>query len=135
MNDTSCCLLEDRAIKFVFFDSNGGSSSNENNIMDIVQQAIDDGVAIEMIQSMRVKAIKRMNDAPSEEERQKAEQEIRLYNKEERILNYGEATAKDSVYDKVFRFYGPLIREIQKLQKRCITENSKSTRYGNWLFP
>lgn len=22
----SCCLLEDRAIKFVFFDSNGGSS-------------------------------------------------------------------------------------------------------------
>ena len=50
--------------------------------MDIIQQAIDYDVAIEMIQSMRVKAIKRMNDAPSEEERQKAEQEIRLYNKE-----------------------------------------------------
>ena len=64
-----------------------------------------------MIQSMRVKAIKRMNDAPSEEERQKAEQEIRLYNKEERILNYGETTAKESVYDKVFRFYGPIIRK------------------------
>ena len=79
--------------------------------MDIVQQAIDYDVAIEMIQSMRVKAIKRMNDALSEEERQKAEQEIRLYNKEERILNYGEATAKESVYDKVFRFYGPMIRE------------------------
>ena len=79
--------------------------------MDIVQQAIDYDVAIEMIQSMRVKAIKRMNDAYSDEERQKAEQEIRLYNKEERILNYGEATAKESVYDKVFRFYGPIIRK------------------------
>ena len=78
--------------------------------MDIVQQAINYDVAIELIQSMRVKAIKRMNDAPSEEERQKAENEVRLYNKEERILSYGEATAKESVYDKVFRFYAPMIK-------------------------
>ena len=82
--------------------------------MDIVEEALNYDVAIEMIQSMRVKAIKRMNDANSDEERQKAEKEIRLYNKEERILNYVEATAKESVYDKVFRFYGPMIREIQK---------------------
>lgn len=80
--------------------------------MDIVQQAIDYDVAIEMIQSMRVKSIKRMNEASSEEERQNAEKEIRLYNKEERILNYGEATAKESVYDKVFRFYGPIIKTM-----------------------
>lgn len=91
--------------------------------MDIVQQAIDYDVAIEMIQSMRVKAIKRMNDAPSEEERQKAEQEIRLYNKEERILNYGEATAKESVYDKVFRFYGPLLREMQSAMYNGLPRN------------
>ena len=78
--------------------------------MDIVQQAINYDVAIEMIQSMRVKAIRKMNNAPSEEERQRAENEVRLYNKEERILNYGEQSAKESVYDKVFRFYGPIIR-------------------------
>ena len=78
--------------------------------MDIVQQAINYDVAIEMIQSMRVKAIRKMNNAPSEEERQRAENEVRLYNKEERILNYGEQSAKESVYDKVFRFYGPMIR-------------------------
>ena len=86
---------------------------------DIVQQAINYDVAIEMIQSMRVKAIHRMNNAPSEEERRKAENEVRLYNKEERILNYGEPNAKDSVYDKVFRFYGPMIRG-EKIERDAI---------------
>lgn len=79
--------------------------------MDIVQQAIDYDVAIEMIQSMRVKAIRKMNEATSEEDRIKAENEVRLYNKEERILSYGEPDAKASVYDKVFRFYETIIKD------------------------
>ena len=82
--------------------------------MDIVQQAIDYDVAIEMIQSMRVKAIRKMNEATSEEDRIKAENEVRLYNKEERILSYGEPDAKASVYDKVFRFYETIIKGSNK---------------------
>ena len=104
--------------------------------MDIVQQAIDYDVAIEMIAKLRSDAIRRKHAATTEEERQAADAEIKAYNADESVLNgYGSDDARTSVYDKVFRFYGPLIREIQKLQKRCITENSKSTRYGNWLFP
>ena len=64
-----------------------------------------------MIQSMRVKAIRKMNEATSEEDRIKAENEVRLYNKEKRILSYGEPDAKSSVYDKVFRFYETIIKD------------------------
>lgn len=79
--------------------------------MDIVQQAIDYDVAIEMIATMRTKAIKRKHRTKSAEERQEADNEIRVYNAEESILNgYGTEEARASVYDKVFRFYGPIIK-------------------------
>ena len=79
--------------------------------MDIVQQAINYDVAIEMIAKMRSEAIRRKQSATSEEERQKVTNEIQVYNAEERVLNgYGSDEARTSVYDKVFRFYGPIIR-------------------------
>lgn len=79
--------------------------------MDIVQQAIDYDVAIELLAKMRSEAIKRKYSATSEEERQKAGNEIRVYNAEESILNgYGSDDARLSVYDKIFRFYGTIIR-------------------------
>ena len=80
--------------------------------MDIVQQAINYDVAIEMIAKMRSEAIRRKHSATSEEERQKAGNEIRVYNAEESILNgYGSDDTRLSVYDKIFRFYGPIIKE------------------------
>ena len=79
--------------------------------MDIVQQAIDYDVAIEMIAKLRSEAIRRKQSATSEEERQKLTQEILAYNADESVLNgYGSDDARTSVYDKVFRFYGPMIR-------------------------
>ena len=79
--------------------------------MDIVQQAINYDVAIEMIAKMRSEAIRRKQSATSEEERQKVTNEIQVYNAEESVLNgYGSEEARTSVYDKVFRFYGPMIR-------------------------
>ena len=79
--------------------------------MDIVQQAINYDVAIEMIAKLRSEAIRRKRSATSEEERQKYTQEILAYNADESVLNgYGSDDARTSVYDKVFRFYGPMIR-------------------------
>jgi hypothetical protein len=79
--------------------------------MDIVQQAINYDVAIEMIAKLRSEAIRRKHAATSEEERQKITQEILAYNADESVLNgYGSDDARTSVYDKVFRFYGPMIR-------------------------
>ena len=79
--------------------------------MDIVQQAINYDVAIEMIAKMRSEAIRRKQSATSEEERQKVTNEIQVYNAEESVLNgYGSEEARTSVYDKVFRFYGPMRR-------------------------
>lgn len=79
--------------------------------MDIVQQAIDYDVAIEMIAKLRSEAIRRKQAATSEEDRQKYAQEILAYNADESVLNgYGSDDARTSVYDKVFRFYGPMIR-------------------------
>lgn len=80
--------------------------------MDIVQQAINHDVAIEMIAKMRSEAIRRKHSATSEEERQRVTNEIQVYNAEESVLNgYGSDEARTSVYDKVFRFYGPIIKE------------------------
>lgn len=79
--------------------------------MDIVQQAINYDVAIEMIAKLRSEAIRRKRSATSEEERQKFTQEILAYNADESVLNgYGSDDARTSVYDKVFRLYGPMIR-------------------------
>lgn len=79
--------------------------------MDIVQQAIDYDVAIELLAKMRSEAIRRKHSATSEEERQKADHEIQVYNAEESIMNgYGSDDATLSVYDKIFRFYGPILR-------------------------
>lgn len=79
--------------------------------MDIVQQAIDYDVAIELLAKMRSDAIRRKHSATSEEERQQADHEIHVYNTEESILNgYGSDDARLSVYDKIFRFYGPIIK-------------------------
>ena len=81
--------------------------------MDIVEEAINFDVAIEMIARLRSEAIKRKHAATSEEERQAADTEIKAYNADERVLNgYGSDDARASVYDKVFRFYGPLIKSI-----------------------
>lgn len=81
--------------------------------MDIVQQAINYDVAIEMIAKMRSEAIRRKHSATSEEERQKVANEIQVYNAEESVLNgYGSDEARLSVYDKVFRFYAPIIRSM-----------------------
>ena len=81
--------------------------------MDIVEEAINFDVAIEMIARLRSEAIKRKHAATSEEERQAADAEIKAYNADERVLNgYGSDDARASVYDKVFRFYGPLIKSM-----------------------
>lgn len=83
--------------------------------MDIVQQAIDYDVAIEMIAELRSEAIRRKQSATTKEERQKYSQEIQAYNVDESVLNgYGSDDARTFVYDKVFRFYGPLLRESRK---------------------
>lgn len=79
--------------------------------MDIVQQSINYDVAIEMIAKMRSEAIRRKHSTSSEEEKQKLTNEIHVYNAEESVLNgYGSEEARTSIYDKVFRFYGPMIR-------------------------
>lgn len=58
--------------------------------------------AIEIIGQMRSEAIRRRQSATSEQERQDALDEIAIYNREE---------VRQSVFDKVFRFYSPLLRE------------------------
>lgn len=92
--------------------------------MDIVQQAINYDVAIEMIAKLRSEAIRKKQLATSEEDRQKYTQEIQAYNADESVLNgYGSDDARTSVYDKVFRFYGPLLREMQSAMYNGLPRN------------
>lgn len=84
-------------------------------VKDIIQQALDYDIAIELLAKMRSDAIRRKHSATSEEEKLRAGNEIQVYNAEESILNgYGSDDARTSVYDKVFRFYGPIIKSLYK---------------------
>ncbi len=81
--------------------------------MDIVQETLNYDLAIELIAKLRSDAIKRKHSATSDEERQKADNEIKVYNADESVLNgYGSDEARLSVYDNVFRFYAPIVKEL-----------------------
>ena len=81
--------------------------------MDVVQETLNYDLAIELIARLRSDAIRRKHNATSDEERQKAENEIKAYNADESVINgYGSEDARISVYDKVFRFYIPLAKTI-----------------------
>ena len=76
--------------------------------MDIVQQAINYDVAIEIIAKLRSEAIRRKHAATTEEERQKYSQEILAYNADESVLNgYGTDEDRTAVYRKLFRANEP----------------------------
>lgn len=82
-------------------------------VKDFIQQALDYDVAIELLAKMRSDAIRRKHSATSEEEKLRAGNEIQVYNAEESILNgCGSDDARLSVYDKIFRFYGPIIKTL-----------------------
>lgn len=92
----------------------GAEWQKKHSTMDIIQQMLDYDVAIELIGTLKADAIRRCsNDSLTEEEKEKAAEEIRVYNADESVLNgYGTEDAKISVYDKVFRFYAPIAREL-----------------------
>ncbi len=82
--------------------------------MDIVQEALNYDVPIEIIAKLRSDTIRRKHAATTEEERQAADAEIKAYNADESVLNgYGSDDARTSVYNKVSIFYGPLLRKMQ----------------------
>ena len=80
--------------------------------MDIVQQSINYDVAIDILAIMRATANKAKCAATSEDEREKFVEEIKVYNAEQRILDglSGDDDSKKAVYDKIFKFYAPIVR-------------------------
>lgn len=67
--------------------------------------------AIEIIGQMRTEAIRRRLSATNDQERQDALDEIAIYNREEQVIyGYADEEVRQSVFDKVFRFYSPLLK-------------------------
>lgn len=84
-----------------------------NNGKDIVQEALDYDLAIELIARLRSEAIKRKHAATSDEERLQADAEIQAYNADENILNgYGTDEDRMAVYAKLLRSSSPMPRKI-----------------------
>jgi len=81
--------------------------------METVNEALNYDLAIEILQSMRVKTERTIDSAQTETERKEARALLKLYNMEEKILNgWDNDFSRQSVYDKVFRFYAPLVRSV-----------------------
>ena len=84
-----------------------------NNDKDIVQDALNYDVAIEMIAKLRSEAIRRKHAATTEEKRQMVDAEIKAYNADESVLNgYGTDEDRTAVYRKLFRANEPKQRKI-----------------------
>ena len=81
--------------------------------METVNEALNYDLAIEILQSMRVKTERTIDSAQTETEKKEARALLKLYNMEEKILNgWDNDFSRQSVYDKVFRFYAPLVRPV-----------------------
>ncbi|MBQ9666174.1 MAG: hypothetical protein IJV33_06855 [Bacteroidaceae bacterium] len=77
--------------------------------------SFDMDIALSMIAQMRSDAIRRKHATTDEKEREDITDEIRIYNTEEYVIYYyRDKEVRQSVFDKVFRFYGPILREERK---------------------
>ena len=68
--------------------------------------------ALQIVGSLKVKAIKDLRNVKTEKEEALINQKINMYLQEERMLYGADDLIRLSVMDKVFNFYSPLIKRL-----------------------
>lgn len=84
----------------------------EKNHANIMEYPISLDTALQIVGSLKVRAIKDLRNVKTEKEEALINQKINMYLQEERMLYGADDLIRLSVMDKVVNFYSPLIKRL-----------------------
>ena len=84
----------------------------KKNHTNIMEYPISLDTALQIVGSLKVRAIKDLKNVKTEKEEALINQKIDMYLQEERILYGADDLSRLSVMDKVVNFYSPLIKRL-----------------------
>ena len=84
----------------------------KENYTNIMEYPISLDTALQIVGSLKVRAIKEKNSTENPAEIEKLEFQIRTFLEEERMLYGADKYKKNSVMDKVVNYYSPLIKRL-----------------------
>ena len=87
-------------------------SYRKKNHTNIMEYPISLDTALQIVGSLKVRAIKEKNSTENPAEIEKLEFQIRTFLEEERMLYGADKYKKNSVMDKVVNYYSPLIKRL-----------------------
>ena len=84
----------------------------KKNHTNIMEYPISLDTALQVVGSLKVRAIKDLKNVKTEKEEALINQKIDMYLQEERMLYGADDLSRLSVMDKVVNFYSPLIKRL-----------------------
>jgi hypothetical protein len=87
-------------------------SLQKENYTNIMEYPISLDTALQIVGSLKVRAIKDLKNVKTEKEEALINQKIDMYLQEERMLYGADDLSRLSVMDKVVNFYSPLIKRL-----------------------
>ena len=87
-------------------------SLQKENYTNIMEYTISLDTALQIVGSLKVRAIKDLKNVKTEKEEALINQKIDMYLQEERMLYGADDLSRLSVMDKVVNFYSPLIKRL-----------------------
>lgn len=84
----------------------------EKNHANIMEYPISLDTALQIVGSLKVRAINELENVKTEKEKVQINQKIDMYLQEERMLYGTDDLSRLSVMDKVVNFYSPLIKHL-----------------------
>lgn len=84
----------------------------KKNRTNIMEYPISLDTALQIVGSLKVRAIKDLRNVKTEKEEALINQKINMYLQEERMLYGADDLIRLSVMDKVVNFYSPLIKRL-----------------------
>lgn len=84
----------------------------KKNHTNIMEYPISLDTALQIVGSLKVRAIKDLRNVKTEKEEALINQKINMYLQEERMLYGADDLIRLSVMDKVVNFYSPLIKRL-----------------------
>ena len=87
-------------------------SLQKENHINIMEYPISLDTALQIVGSLKVRAIKDLKNVKTEREEALINQKIDMYLQEERMLYGADDLSRLSVMDKVVNFYSPLIKRL-----------------------
>lgn len=87
-------------------------SAMQESAMQEVEYPISLDTALQIVGSLKIKAIKSESNNLSKDELNSIKEKIQIYNAEERLLYEGNDLVRLSIMDKIIKLYSPQIKKM-----------------------